>query len=414
MQKGPDRRPITLRAPITLGVVLIVLVVILGAVWVTGTLIGALRGQASPELFWAMLFAGSVLLVAVLAGVIAYLTLSVKAFNLNRRQSNFIDAVTHELKSPIASLKLYLQTMTRHTVSQDQSEAFHRIMLEDVDRLDTLINHLLDAANVERGGMAEEARDVDLAAMIEQIGSATCVRYKLPSDTVIADCQDIILSAPPVQVEILLRNLIDNAVKYGGSPPRVRVIVEYRSASSSVIKGRRSKASKRAEKLAVKLGESSSTSQAADPVSDSATGEVTISVCDNGVGIPANLRRKVFGRFVRLGSELERSSPGTGLGLYLVRNVTHALGGRINIHDAEGVDFEKVAGAAEAESSIEMPASNDGIGSSASDVASGVLKGDGVTHDDAPPAPSVGTRFDITLPGARLASPDLAEVAQAE
>ena len=76
--------------------------------------------------------------------------LTIKAINLTRRQSNFMDSVTHELKSPIASLKLYLQTLGRRQVSEQERASFHRYMLEDVERLDNLINHLLDAARVER------------------------------------------------------------------------------------------------------------------------------------------------------------------------------------------------------------------------------------------------------------------------
>jgi len=98
----------------------------------------------------------------------------------------------------------------------------------------------------------------------------------------------------------LFRNLIDNGVKYGGSPPLVEVAADCDDS-----------------------------------------GSVCVTVRDNGSGIPANLRRKVFGRFVRLGSELERSRPGTGLGLYLVRNITHALGGRINVSDAQQMDEQK-------------------------------------------------------------------------
>lgn len=387
-----ERRPITLKAPITLGVTLIVLVVILGAVWVTGTLIGILRGQASPELYWVMLLAGSALLIAVLAGVIAYLALSVKAFNLNRRQSNFIDAVTHELKSPIASLKLYLQTMNRHSVSQDQAEAFHKIMLEDVERLDTLINHLLDAANVERGTVAEESRDFPLRRLLQQVGEATCLRYKLPPECVDVRCNDITMHAPPVQVEILFRNLIDNAVKYGGSPPRVRILTELVDA--------RSKAKTKTKTKTQTKAKQDSSDRRQEPVwfgetsANDSVREVLVSVCDNGMGIPANLRRKVFGRFVRLGNELERSSPGTGLGLYLVRNVTHALGGRINIHDSSGVNFEE---AASSESESSRPVSNGGQPNSELAETS-VVEAVALVED--PSSASRGTRFDITLPNA--------------
>ncbi len=134
---------------------MILLVVVLIAVWVLQNVLGATGNLESSAIFWIMLSTGTVLLAGVLAGVIAYLTLTVKAFNLNRRQSNFIDAVTHELKSPIASLKLCLQTMSRHSVDEQQAKDFHKFMLEDVERLDSLINHLLDAARIDADHLSE-------------------------------------------------------------------------------------------------------------------------------------------------------------------------------------------------------------------------------------------------------------------
>ena len=79
-----------------------------------------------------------------------YLLISIKEIRLNRRQSNFIDSVTHELKSPIASLKLYLQTLSRRNVDEQRQADFYRFMLDDVERLDSLINHLLDAARLDQ------------------------------------------------------------------------------------------------------------------------------------------------------------------------------------------------------------------------------------------------------------------------
>jgi signal transduction histidine kinase len=292
----------SLKAPVTLGVVMIVLVVVLAAVWVVGNLLGATGSLGSGAIFWVILAIGAVLLAGVLAGVIAYLTLTVKAFNLNRRQSNFIDAVTHELKSPIASLKLYLQTMARHSVDQQQQQDFHRFMLEDVERLDLLINHLLDAARIERGVESAANEPVRLDQLLSQCGAATCTRYQLPPETVKIDSPQVVVQSQLVQLEILFRNLIDNAVKYGGSPPQVEVHVT--------------------------------------PHPDH---KVTVRIVDNGAGIPPNQRRKVFGRFIRLGNELERSTPGTGLGLYLVRNVLKAIGGTIQVNDrpqGPGTEFE--------------------------------------------------------------------------
>lgn len=296
----------SLKAPIALGVVMIVLVVILAAVWIFGNVLGATGNLGSSAVFWVMLATGAILLAGVLAGVIAYLTLTVKAFNLNRRQSNFIDAVTHELKSPIASLKLYLQTMARRSVDEQQQQDFHRFMLEDVERLDLLINHLLDVARIDRGVDPATDEKVPLQQLLTQCGSDTCLRYRLPAETITIDCPEIVIRSKLIQLEILFRNLIDNAVKYGGTPPKVEV--------------------------------------AAKPAPE---GKVTIWIIDNGAGIPSNQRRKVFGRFIRLGNELERSTPGTGLGLYLVRNVVKSIGGSIRVSDrtdGTGTVFEVTLG----------------------------------------------------------------------
>src|SRR5438105_13238594 len=131
--------------PITLGVVMIVLVVALIVGWV---LVTASQAQMSG-VYWVALAIGTVFLVLVLVGVVLYLLISVKEIRLNQRQSNFIDSVTHELKSPIASLKLYLQTLDRRNVTEKQQADFYRFMLGDVERLDTLINHMLDAARLD-------------------------------------------------------------------------------------------------------------------------------------------------------------------------------------------------------------------------------------------------------------------------
>lgn len=299
----------SLKAPVTLGVVLIVLVVVFAAIWILANLLVATETETSSTVFWVFLAIGSVLLASILAGVIAYLTLTVKAVRLNQRQSNFIDSVTHELKSPIASLKLYLQTMTQRAVDLEQQQNFHRIMLEDVERLDSLINHLLDVARIDRGGDVADVESIRLDQLLQQCGEASSMRYKVPRETVQVDSPPVIVTSQLIQLEILFRNLIDNAVKYGGSPPRVDVRV------------------------------SGSSNQKSEGLQ-----KVVVSVVDNGPGIPMNQRRKVFGRFVRLGNELERSTPGTGLGLYLVRTVTKAIGGSVRVRDRSETEGADVTG----------------------------------------------------------------------
>jgi signal transduction histidine kinase len=290
----------SLSLPITLGVVMIVLLVLLIVGWVLLSVYGAWRDDQLAGLYWALLSIGATLLAFVLVGVVMYLTLSIKAINLTRRQSNFIDSVTHELKSPIASLKLYLQTLNRRRLSPEEQVEFYTVMLEDVERLDSLINHLLDAARVDR--VLAEKEEVELADVLQTCAEAVLARYHAPVDVIQFDLVPCIVRAARVDLELIFRNLIDNAVKYAGDDPHVEVRLR---------------------------GESK--------------GRVIVQVSDNGCGIPPAQRRKMFARFMRLGSELERKKPGTGLGLYIVRSLVQRLGGKIRIRDREqgpGTTFE--------------------------------------------------------------------------
>jgi signal transduction histidine kinase len=283
----------SLRFPITLGVVMIVLVVALIVGWVVLAVINAIRSEESAGIYWALLSVGTVFLVIVLVGVVLYLSLSIKAINLSRRQSNFIDSVTHELKSPIASLKLYLQTLSRRQLSPAEQAKFFGDMLEDVERLDQLINHVLDAARIEQGIGSAVTRDVDLAELIGRVAASVCERQRVPLETVALQLAPCAVRGQPADLEIVLRNVIDNAVKYAGRPPRAAVSLNLSSDGNAVIRVR-----------------------------------------DNGPGVPREMRRPIFGRFVRLGSELERTKPGTGLGLYIVGTLVRRMKGNIRVLDA--------------------------------------------------------------------------------
>jgi two-component system phosphate regulon sensor histidine kinase PhoR len=279
--------------PITLGVVMIVLVVALIIGWIILAVINAIRSEESAGVYWALLSVGIVFLVLVLVGVVLYLSLSIKAIDLGRRQSNFIDAVTHELKSPIASLKLYLQTLSRRQLSPSQQAGFFHDMLDDVERLDLLINHVLDAARVEQGAAPElPPQDVELAHLIRRVVVSVCERHPLPTDAVALDLTPCTVHAYAADLEIILRNVIDNAVKYAGTPPRVAITLALLPEGRAVIR-----------------------------------------VGDNGPGVPREMRRKIFGRFVRSGSELERTKPGTGLGLHIVGTLVRRMKGKIRLLD---------------------------------------------------------------------------------
>jgi signal transduction histidine kinase len=277
--------------PITIGVVSLILLVSLTVWWIVMT---------SAQQRYGSLAVGATFLALVIVGVVFYLLISIKEIKLNQRQSNFIDSVTHELKSPIASLKLYLQTLRRRQVSEQQQADFYRFMLDDLERLDNLINHMLDAARVEQAPSKNDASivDVDVAAVLRNCAVSACQRHRVPPETVSLDLRPAVVRAREIDVDMIFRNLIDNAIKYGGGEDR-------------------------AAEVEVEMW-------------PDGRGRVITRIADNGPGIPMQLRRKIFGRFVRLGSELEREKTGTGLGLFIVRTLVRRLKGKIYVQGRGG------------------------------------------------------------------------------
>ena len=283
----------SLKFPITLGVAMIVIIVALIVGWVLLAL--------KSTMYWALLSVGSLMFALVLLGVVIYLILTIKAINLTRRQSNFIDSVTHELKSPIASLKLYLQTMSMRQVSEEERQQFQTFMMKDVERLDGLISHLLDAGNIDSRSRDKLSAPIELSELIRGVGETVCLRYRVAPETITFDLKPCQVNARRVDAVMIFRNLLDNAVKYAGAPPQVSVSMR------------------------------------------SSAGSAVVEISDNGEGIPKGLRQKVFGRFVRLGEELQRKKPGTGLGLYIVRTLVRRLGGKVKVLDRDrksGTVFE--------------------------------------------------------------------------
>jgi signal transduction histidine kinase len=284
----------SLRWPITVAVIMIVLLVALAVGWVLLNVAGAYNNVERATLYWILLSAGSTIFVCILLGIVFYLRLSIQQINLSRRQSNFIDSVTHELKSPIASLKLYLQTLNRRQVTEAQRLDFYRSMLADVERLDRLINHLLEAARLERTKTPVDSETISLGDVIQHAIQAACQRYNVPTESVTSQVEMLETVGSLPDMNMLIGNIIDNAVKYSSSPPKIEVQLDR------------------------------------IPNRD----WWRLKVIDNGPGIPRAFRRKVFGRFYRVGSELERSKPGTGLGLFIVHTLVRRLGGKIQILDA--------------------------------------------------------------------------------
>ncbi|MDP6555338.1 MAG: HAMP domain-containing sensor histidine kinase [Pirellulaceae bacterium] len=292
----------SLKWPITLGVIMIVLIVALTVGWILLAVLGVGKEKGLAPLYWTLLTVGTTFLVLVLVGVVMYLALSVKEINLNRRQSNFIDAVTHELKSPIASLKLYLQTLHRRQVSAEEQANFHRYMLEDVERLDDLINHLLDAAKLSKPAIDSEMEDLELAELLPLWVDELRIRYRFPNEAVHVQAEPCVVRARSVDLAMIFRNVIDNAFKYASDPAEIEVVSQLNDEN-----------------------------------------RVVTLIKDNGAGIPRRLRHRIFHRFFRMGVELQREKPGTGLGLYIVHTLVRRMKGRIRVRDRDdgpGTMFE--------------------------------------------------------------------------
>jgi two-component system phosphate regulon sensor histidine kinase PhoR len=280
--------------PIFLAVIMIVLIVGLTVAWIILNVFGAVTNER-PGLYWTLLAVGSVMFALVLTGVIVYLVWSIQQIDLNRRQSNFLDAVTHELKSPIASLKLYLQTLNRRSLPDEQRTQFYSSMMEDVERLDRTISQLLEVAKLQQDRSFQDKPEwIRVDEIVGKISQKLCDEHAYNPDDLQLDVPACELNALRSDVEILVRNLLDNAIKYAGSPPEV-------SVSGTISSDEK---------------------------------ELRLVFQDNGNGIPRHLRRAIFKRFYRVGDELERSKPGTGLGLFLVRAFVKRMGGSIHVDDS--------------------------------------------------------------------------------
>ncbi|OYW22339.1 MAG: histidine kinase, partial [Planctomycetales bacterium 12-60-4] len=205
----------TLHLPITLSVVLMVLNATLMVCWIV------LLARSSG---WAALVIGVVVFALILAGLSFYMVLMIKEVRLNQRQANFVDSVTHELKSPIASLRLYLETLQLRQLADDQREKFYGVMEDELERLDHLITQLLEVGRLDAIGQQSEPEEIALEALLHKCGQSACALHKRdPATTITYDLQPARIDARRLVVESVFRNLIDNAIKYGGDPPHVEI-----------------------------------------------------------------------------------------------------------------------------------------------------------------------------------------------
>lgn len=213
-----------------------------------------------------------------------------KEMALARQQKNFLLSITHEFKSPLASIKLYLQTLLRHDLDKQKEKSFINSAISDTERLNTLVENALMANLIDYNGYAFSKEDVNISAMARLLIQKF---QQVPDHAHInSDIEEgLYVNADKNGISILLNNLLENGWKY----------------------------SPKGKDLEVKLWHENKF--------------VYISVADHGVGVPEKEKEKIFTKFYRIGNEETRKTKGTGLGLFIVRYIVEEHDGKITIED---------------------------------------------------------------------------------
>jgi two-component system sensor histidine kinase SenX3 len=235
-----------------------------------------------------LLFLGVLLVVFIISGVVLNTIFLVREIRRNEQHDAFINAVTHELKTPIASIRLYLQTLQTRTVDESKRDEFYRVMLEDSDRLLTTIEQVLRTGRIGHIKRVVNTSPIDLRPLVEECMQRVRALHNLrPESLEYCAGPSFEVRGDLDEVRAAVSNLIDNAVKYSGND--VKVIVETAKVDG---------------------------------------GNVAVRVKDYGVGIPKSELKRIFKRFYRVPGPLATRLKGTGLGLYIVRSVAKRHGGR--------------------------------------------------------------------------------------
>jgi signal transduction histidine kinase len=233
---------------------------------------------------------GATFLLLTIAGAVFVYRATRRQIRMNTQQQNFMMAVTHELKTPIAVAKLNLETLRRHALDPDKQQKIINATLQETNRLNDLCNNILLSSQLDAGGYRLNKESLDLGALAEE-----CVhefRQRFAQRSITAGIQPgIMIEADMLMMKLAINNLVENALKYSpvGSP--IDVSLQTRD------------------------------------------GNVELSVRDEGPGIPDVEKDRIFERFYRLGQEKTRQAKGTGLGLYLTRKIVEDHRGKIFVQD---------------------------------------------------------------------------------
>ena len=239
-----------------------------------------------------LVFFGLLGFLAIIIGLILNTSFLIREIRRNEHHNSFINAVTHELKTPITSIRLYLETLQRRDVDQQQREEFYRRMLDDTDRLRTTVEQVLKAGELGYRHPVMESAPVDLRSLVTECMELARTRHNLQDSALhwrgSPNGSAAKVHGDPEELRTAIGNILDNAIKYSGG--NVDVSVELDTLRN---------------------------------------GRVSLRVHDVGVGIPRHELKRIFKRFYRASSRSVSPVKGTGLGLFIVRAIARAHGGRV-------------------------------------------------------------------------------------
>jgi len=262
----------------------------LGALIVGGLVTLNIGWIIRNERTFALAILGTILFSLLIAGVTLNTVFLVREIRRNERQDSFLNAVTHELKTPIASIRLYLETLQRRPIDEPQRQEFYKIMLSDSDRLLATVEQVLKAGQLGQRHRQQNRTVLNLESLLSDCVTITLQRHHLPPDSIVLDPTpgDVRLNVLGIAEDLrtAVINVLDNAVKY--SPEGVHIRCSLAISRYTF---------------------------------------VALSVTDTGVGLPANQFKRIFTRFYRVPGRAMAKIKGTGLGLFLVRNIARQHGG---------------------------------------------------------------------------------------
>jgi two-component system sensor histidine kinase SenX3 len=239
----------------------------------------------------ALMVLGLVFFVLIIVGLVLNTTFLIREVRRNEQHDAFINAVTHELKTPITSIRLYLETLKSRETSEAQRTEFYNIMLADSDRLLHTVEQVLRAGRASHKARIN-ASMIDLGQMVKECMELTRVQYNLGMDALhyneALDGTRALVAGEPDELRAAVSNLLDNAVKY--SDQDVQISIEVATVDAK---------------------------------------RVAVRVKDKGIGIQGAQLKRIFKRFYRVPGGFMSRIKGTGLGLFIVRSIIEKHGGRV-------------------------------------------------------------------------------------